>query len=145
MSERRCWPVVIATLIACAVFGCDREGRRTYQEYVALDGSGPLLLRDLHVGAFDDVVLYRSGRNGVICYDVLHSKELHNFLLPKNGHLVTVEYDTLSDFAKVRGYNVHSVDGKLLANGDHVLREDFAGAAGVAREGRGPARAEDCW
>jgi len=127
------------------VTACDIHGRKTYQEYVALDGKGPSLIMDRRSGPSDDVVLYRSGQNGVICYDVFHSKELHDFLLPKNGHLVTVEYDTFSDFGKIRGFNVHSVDGKVLANGYHVLREDFAAAAGVAREGPGPAGGDDCW
>ena len=123
----------------------DRAGRKTLQEYVALDGKGPSLISALQSRAPDDVVLYRSGRNGVICYDLFHSKELHDFLLPKNGRLVTVEYDTFGDSGKVSGYNVHSVDGKVLANGYHVLREDFAGVAGVARQGPGSAGADDCW
>ena len=131
-------------MVTC-FFLTNRAGRRTYQAYVALDGKGPSFLMNQRSGPSDDVLLYRSGRNGVTCYDVFHSKELHDFLLPKNGHPVTVEYDTFSDFGKVRGYNVHSVDGKVLANGYHVLREDFAGGAGVARQGPGSAGRDDCW
>ena len=148
MSRKRIWTVVIAIPLACMVtcfFLTNRAGRRTYQAYVALDGKGPSFLMNQRSGPSDDVLLYRSGRNGVTCYDVFHSKELHDFLLPKNGHPVTVEYDTFSDFGKVRGYNVHSVDGKVLANGYHVLREDFAGGAGVARQGPGSAGRDDCW
>jgi hypothetical protein len=141
--------VVLVILITCVVIGfllmTNRAGRRTYQNYVALDGKGPSLLMNQHSEASDDVVLYRSGRNGVICYDAFHSAELHDFLFPKNEHSVTVEYDTFSYFGKVRAYNVHSVDGKVLANGYHVLREDFAGVAGVAGEGPGSAGEDDCW
>ena len=61
---------------------------------------------------------------------------------PKNGRLVTVEYDTLSDFGRVHGNNLHSVDGMILANGYHVLREDFAASPGVARSGTGSGRRE---
>lgn len=52
---------------------------------------------------------------------------------------MTVVYDTLSNFGKVTGYNVHSVDGIVLENGLRVLKPEFAGAGGVA--GRGPVTA----
>jgi hypothetical protein len=85
------------------------------------------------------------GRNGVICYEAFHSKDLHDHLSAKNGQPVTVEYDTFSDFGRVFGYNVHSVDGMILANGYHVLRGDFAASSGVASEGSGSAGEDDCW
>lgn len=142
-------PVVLSlTFVTCA-FATDRlftnkAAIRTYQAFVALDGKGPSSIVGPSEGP-EDVVLYRTGRNGVICYDVFHSKELHDYLLARNGQMVTAEYDTFSDFGKVRGFNVHSVDGKVLANGYHVLRKDFASGAGVAREGPGSARGSDCW
>jgi hypothetical protein len=93
---------------------------------------------------------YRSGRDGVVCFDGFHSKELHDRLSPKNGQRVTVEYDTLpSIFGGELGYNMHSVGGIILANGTHVLRGDFAGTAGVVASKRGDgtfsARENDCW
>jgi hypothetical protein len=109
----------------------DRQERKTYQAYVALDGKGPFARTDSPSNGPNAVVLYRKGRNGVVCFDFFHSKELHDYLSPRNGLLVTVQYDTFSDFGKVRGYNVHSVDGMILANGYHVLREDFAVSSGM--------------
>jgi hypothetical protein len=110
----------------------DRAGRRTYQAYVALDGKEPWgPLNPPAADSRDTVIVYRSVRNGVICFDAFHSNELHDALSPMNGQPVTVEYDTFSDFGKVRGYNVHSIDGIVLANGYHVLRPEFAGISGV--------------
>jgi hypothetical protein len=129
-------------LIGCGGIGCwlaiDRHATRTYQVYVALNGKGPLGIAGPPWNGPDGVVLYRTGRNGVICYDAFHSKELHDRLSAKNGQPVTAEYDTYSDFGRVSGYNVHSVDGMRL-------REDFASTAGVARKGAGSAGADDCW
>jgi hypothetical protein len=123
----------------------DRLTTKTYQANVALDGKGPWPFNDPSSDGSDAVFLYRNGRNGVVCYDGFDSKELHDFLLSKNGQSVTVEYDTFTDFGKVRGYNVHSVDGKILANGYHVLKPEFASSTGVARAGSGTASGEDCW
>jgi hypothetical protein len=82
-----------------------------------MGGKGPQGLTDPPWDGPDAVVLYRSGHNGVVCFDGFHSKELHERLSSKNGQPVTVEYDTFSDFGKVRGYNVRSVDGIMLATG----------------------------
>jgi hypothetical protein len=80
-----------------------------------------------------------------VCFNAFHSKDLHDRLSAKNGKVVTVEYDTFSDFGKVRGYTVHSVDGIILANGDHVLRDDFAASGGTYRTGNGTSSGDDCW
>ena len=122
---------IVACLIVGYMFFVDRQERKTYQAYVALDGKGPFARTDSPSNGPNAVVLYRKGRNGVVCFDFFHSKELHDYLPPRNGLLVTVQYDTFSDFGKVRGYNVHSVDGMILANGYHVLREDFAVSSGM--------------
>jgi hypothetical protein len=149
MKRAKRWGLIVTVLIACLVVGClrfiDRAGRKTYQAYVALNGEGPLGIAGPPWDGPKGVVLYRSGRNGVICYDAFQSKDLRDHLSAKNGQPVTVEYDTFSDFGKVLGYNVHSVDGMILANGDHVLREDFGGVAGVAGNGPGSAGNSDCW
>lgn len=128
----------------------DTPTRRTYQAYVALDGKGPLGLTGPPWDGPDALVLYRSARNGVICFDAFHSKELHDRLSLKNGQRVTVEYDTFpSIFRGELGYNVHSVSGIILANGTHVLRRDFASTAGVVaskrEDGTFSARENDCW
>jgi hypothetical protein len=139
---------ILAIVIVCVVLGylrfIDRPGRKTYQTYVAMNGQGPMDITHAPWDGPDAVVLYRTGRNGVICYDGFHLKDLHDRLLAKKGQPVTVEYDTFSYFGKVLAYNVHPVDGFVLANGYHVLREDFAGTAGVAREGPGSAGESDC-
>ena len=148
--------MIIAVLIACVVIGwawqllVDRPTRRTYQAYVALDGKGPLGLTDPPWDGPDAVVLYRSGRDGVVCFDAFHSKDLHDRLSQENGQRLTVEYDTFpSLFGGELAYNVHSVDGIILANGTQVLRGDFAGTAGVVASSRGKgtfsARENDCW
>jgi hypothetical protein len=138
----------VLMLIGCGFIGyklfVDRLATRSYQEDVALDGKGPQGLLD-HWEGPDAVVLYRSGRNGVVCYDAFHSKELHDFLLSKNGRSVTVQYDTFSDFGKVRGYNVRSVDGMMLANGTHVFKPEFGSSSGVFRNGPGTAGGDNCW
>jgi hypothetical protein len=141
------WLLILTALIACLVVGylrfIDRAGRRTYQNFVALDGKDPLFTDPPWDGP-DTVVLYRTGRNDVICFDAFYSKELHDRLSAKNGKLITVEYDTFNDFGKVSGYNVHSVDGLILANGSHVLH-DFREVAGVRANGPGSAGSDDCW
>jgi len=136
--------VVFASFLVNRAF-VDRLVTKSYQANVALDGKGPLGLTDPPWDVPDTVVLYRNGRNGVVCYDAFHSKELHDFLLSRNGQSVTVEYATFTDFGKVRGYNVHSVDGKILANGDHVLKPEFGGSGGVASGSSGTASGDDCW
>lgn len=145
MNRAKSWRLILTVLIACLIVGCDTVSRKTYEARVALNGKGPLDITGPPWNGPDAVVLYRTGRNGVICFDAFHSKDLHDRFSAKNGQLVTVEYDTFSDFGRVRGYNVHSVDGMVLANGYHVLRDDFAGAAGVARKGPGSAGPDDCW
>jgi hypothetical protein len=105
----------LTVLIACSVVGylqfIERPSRKTYQAYIALNGKGPLGITDPPWDAPDAVVLYRTGRNGVVCFDAFHSKDLHDRLSGKSGQPVAVESDTFSDFGRVRGYNVHSVDG----------------------------------
>jgi hypothetical protein len=145
MHRAKSWQLILTVLIACLIVGCERPGRRTYQANVALNGEGPLGITDPPWDGPDAVVLYRTGRGGVICYDAFRSKDLHNYLSGKNGKPITVEYDTFSSFGKISGYNVHSVDGMILANGYHVLRGDFAATAGVARAGAGSAGPDDCW
>lgn len=141
--------LILSVAVVCLLLGCmrfvDRLGRRTYQAYVAMNGQGPMAITHAPWDGPDAIVLYRPGRNGVICYDGFQSRDLHNRLLAKNGQPVTVEYDTFSDFGKVRGYNVHAVDGIVLANGYHLVREDYAATAGIAREGQGSGSEGDCW
>jgi hypothetical protein len=141
---------VVVVLIVCAIIGyrlTNRFVRRTYQAYVALEGKEPFA--DPQWNEPDAVVLYRTGRNGVVCFDGFHSKDLHDHLAAKTGLPVTVEYDTFTSFGTVTGYNVHSVNGMVLANGYSLVREDFGGTSGssASRRADGTYLAEpsDCW
>jgi hypothetical protein len=146
MHGRVNWRIAGAALVGCVFIGyllfIDRAATKSYQAYVALDRRGPWGLTDPPWDGPDAVVLYRRGRNGAVCFDAFHSNELHDRLSSKNGQPVMAEYDTVSDFGKVRGYNVHSVDGMVLANGYHVLRPEFAGTAGVVGNSNST---DDCW
>jgi hypothetical protein len=135
MSRKRATGLVILGL---AVIGAltlylivDRPGRRTYQETLSLNAEDP---QPSGIPSQEDnsdaVTVYRKGRAGEMCYDKFHSEELHKALSRKHGQLVTVEFDTFTDFGKVHGYNVHSIDGIVLANGYHSLH--LSGEAKVA-------------
>jgi hypothetical protein len=56
---------------------------------------------------------------------------------------VTVDYDTLIVFGRIKGYNVHSIDG-------FILRPDPVGSSGVAarannRGDRSEGGNDECW
>lgn len=96
---------------------------RTNQMYVAVDGHAPW--GDVGPEWSDDsapIVLYRRVGNDY-CYDAFKSEELRRRLLPRNGQTVTVEYNLFSDFGKEHSYNVRSVDGLLLSEGQHKVRD----------------------
>lgn len=150
MNRKASFWVIALALSASVLAGCFIMGtpaRRTDQAYVALSGQEPFgPLNAPSPDPPDTVVLYRTGRDGAtFCYNAFYSEELHKALLPKDGKQVTVVYDTFSDFGKVTGYNVHSVDGIVLANWLHVLKPEFAAIAGVARRGPGTASGDACW
>jgi hypothetical protein len=144
----RIWVAALmaSVLVACFLF-VDRPGRRTFQAYAALRGQEPFgPINPPSPDPPDIVVLYRTGHGGVTCFDVFYSKELHEALSSKDGKSVAVAYDTFSDFGKVRRYNVHSVDGIVLANGYRVLRPDFAGTAGISgTPGSNTGSRDACW
>ena len=54
------------------------------------------------------------------CYDAFQSEELRQRLSSKDGRTVEVEYNIFRDFGKERSYNVRSVDGFLLNEGQHT-------------------------
>lgn len=149
MSGKSKFRIVVASLTVSALiilyFFADRPGRRVYQAYVALDGTepwGPLYPPSETPPDF--VVVYRTGHNGVVCFDTFHSKNLHNALLSKKGNPVTVEYDTWSQFGRVYGYNVRSIDGIELANGSHVLWPGILGVNGVHSQSNTDTKGA-CW
>jgi hypothetical protein len=74
------------------------------------------------------IVLYRRLGDSY-CYDAFQSEELRRRLSSKDGSTVEVEYNVFSDFGKERGYNVRSVDGLLLHEGERTVR-DFERGSG---------------
>ena len=121
-------PMIASLSLVLCSFVIDRSFTnkvtvRTNQMYVAVDGHAPW--GDVGPEWSDDsapIVLYRRVGNDY-CYDAFKSEELRRRLLPRNGQTVTVEYNLFSDFGKEHSYNVRSVDGLLLSEGQHKVRD----------------------
>ena len=121
-------PVLLSLAFVTSAFATDRLFTnkvtvRTYQVYVAVNGHAPW--GDVGPEWPDrstPIVLYRRVGNGY-CYDAFKSDGLRQRLAPKDSQIVTVEYNIFSDFGKERSYNVRSVDGLLLADRDHTVRD----------------------
>jgi len=131
MQRLRAWklPVLLSLTFVCCAFGTDRLFTnkvtvRTYRMYVAANGHAPWgdVGPEWQDGS-PPVVLYRRVGNSY-CYDAFHSEELRQRLTPKDGQTVDVQYNTFSDFGRQRGYNVRSVDGVLLNDDQHTVRDD---------------------
>jgi hypothetical protein len=91
--------------------------------YVAVDGHAPWgIVGPEWSDHSAPIVLYRRVGNDY-CYDAFQSEELRQRLTPRNGQTVKVEYNIFSDFGEEHSYNVRSVDGLQLANGEHVVRD----------------------
>jgi hypothetical protein len=121
-------PVILSLAFVTCAFATDRLFTnkltvRTYPMYVAINGHAPW--GDVGREWSDDslpVVLYRRiGDN--YCYDAFQSEELRQRLAAKDARTVNVEYNIFSDFGKERSYNVRSVDGLLLNDGQHTVRD----------------------
>lgn len=127
-------PLMISLVFLAAAFLTDRLFTsnvkvKTFQMRVALDGKVPWG----KIGPeWDDgtppLVLYRDV-SGSYCYTAFRSQELRERLAQKRSNTVNVEYNVFSDFGRTRSYNVRSVDGVLLHDGEHVVRdaERFSG------------------
>ena len=64
--------------------------------------------------------------------------------MPKSGQEVVVEYNLFSDFGKERGYNVRSVDGLILANGELVVRDYERSGGRILGPGDAQSSTDDC-
>jgi hypothetical protein len=64
------------------------------------------------------------------CFDAIFSPELKTQLTATNRPVITVDYNLFKDFGRVRGYNVHSVDGMVFNNGDRIVRSEGSAAYG---------------
>jgi hypothetical protein len=136
LRDDRRWriPLFISLAYLAVAFCADRLFTskvkvKTFEMSIALDGKAPWG----EVGAeWQDgtppLVLYRQ-INGSYCYTAFKSQELRDRLAQKHHDTVTVEYNVFSDFGRTRSYNVRSVDGILLADGQHVVKdaERFSG------------------
>jgi hypothetical protein len=121
-------PVLLSIVFVTCAFATDRlftnkVAIRSYEMYVAIDGHAPWgkVGREWSDDSPPLVVYRRIGEN--YCYDAFRSEELRQRLATKDGHTVKVEYNIFSDFGKERSYNVRSVDGLLLNDGEHVARD----------------------
>jgi hypothetical protein len=121
-------PVVLSLLFVTSAFATDRlftnkTSMRSYQMYVAINGHTPWGdVGSRWSGDSQPVVLYRRVGDSY-CYDAFQSEELRQRLAPKDGRTVEVEYNIFRDFGKERSYNVRSVDGFLLNEGQHTVRD----------------------
>jgi hypothetical protein len=129
---RRWWlPLVLSCTFVAALFISGRllvdvNTVRTYKMRFRLDGKEPG--RELPKGY---VAVYRAVGNGY-CFDEINSQKLHDQLPSKLGDEVTVQYEITSDFGRVRGYNVLTVDGIDVRN------ENAGGGSGSGGSGTSP-------
>jgi hypothetical protein len=136
LRDSRRWriPLFISLAYLAAAFCTDRLFTskvkvKTFQMSIVLDGKAPWgqVSPDWNDGT-PPLVLYRD-LYGSFCYTVFRSQELHDRLAQRRANRVTVEYNVFSDFGRTRSYNVRSVDGVLLHDGERVVKdaERFSG------------------
>jgi hypothetical protein len=140
-------PLFISIAYLAASFCTDRlftnkVSIKSFQMGVALDGKAPWgeVVPEWQDGT-PPIVLYR--RVGTsYCYTAFKSQELYDHLAQQRGNTVTVEYNVFSDFGRERGYNVRSVDGVVLANGMHVIKDAERFGGQMLTDG---SLAPNCW
>lgn len=121
-------PVVLSLAFLTCAFATDRlftnkTSIRAYQMNVAINGHVPWgEMGPEWSGNSLPIVLYRRVGDSY-CYDAFQSEELRQRLSSKDGRTVEVEYNFFSDFGKERSYNVRSVDGLLLNEGQRTVRD----------------------
>ena len=149
LRNSRHWkvPLFISLVFLATAFCTDRLFTnkvtiKTFQMGLALDGKAPW--GDVGPQGKDGtlpIVLYR--RIGTsYCYVALESQELRDRLAAKRGDTVTVEYNVFSDFGRERSYNVRSVDGILLHNGEYVVKDAERFGGQILGDG---GRTPNCW
>jgi hypothetical protein len=134
-------PLVLSLAFLAAVFATDRlftnvTTTKTFQMNAALDGNTPWDEdRPEQSKGSGYFVLYRRVGN-MYCWDGIFSEELLDHLKSRHLNTVTVQYDEFSNFGRVRGYNLRSVDGVILAIGSRVIKDTHS-RSGVAFVGEG--------
>lgn len=142
-------PAVVSCCFVISAFTVDkrftnRVSNKTYQMYVAIDGHAPWG----DVGAQGSnrsapIVLFRRFGNGY-CYDSFQSDELRKRLSAQKSQTVPVVYNIFSDFGEERSFNVRSVDGLLLAEGQRVVRDWERTGGRIMGDGEIPTATDDC-
>lgn len=127
-------PLIVSLAYVAAAFGTDRLFTSkvkivAFQMKVVLNGKAPWgqVAPDWN-DRTPPLVIYRE-QYGSFCYTVLRSQELLDRFAQRHTDTVAVEYNVFSDFGHTRSFNVRSVDGVLLADGQRVLKdaERFSG------------------
>ena len=121
-------PLVASLAFVSASFLVDRLFTnkvliRPYQVQVALDGQAPW--GEVGPEWSDEtkpIVLYRRVGD-TYCYIAFKSAELRDRLATRNGSSVSMQINIFKDFGNERGYNVRSVDGLVLADGQKVVKD----------------------
>jgi hypothetical protein len=127
-------PLIVSLAYVAVAFGTDRLFTRkvkivTFQMKALLNGKAPWgkVAPDWNDGT-PPLVIYRD-QYGSFCYTVLRSQELLDRIAQKHADTVAVEYNVFNDFGHIRSFNVRSVDGVLLNDGQRVIKdaERFSG------------------
>ena len=136
LRDWRRWrlPLALSFTFVAASFAAGRlfldvNTVRTYKMHFSLDGKQ--LDLELPKGY---IAVYRSVGNGY-CFDEINSQKLHDRLASEPGDEVMVQYEITSDFGRVRGYNVLTVDGI------DVRHENGRGGSGA----KGPGTSPECF
>lgn len=127
-------PLFLSLAFLAGVFITDRlfTGQvsvKTFQMSVALNGNAPWgTVGPEWSDSTKPLVLYRRVGDSY-CYVAFKSRELSDRLANRGGATVSIEVNLFKDFGTERGYNIRSVDGVLLANGEKTVRdaEQFSG------------------
>jgi len=139
--------IVVSLSVAALVFAIDRVFTNVlsiskYQMEWSIDAKAPW--GEIGPSTEDGqplVILYRRVADG-FCYDALYSSKLRNHLSKQSQGSVTVEYNRFSDFGRIGAYNIRSVDGLLINDGERHVR----GAGGFGGQILGQnQRPPSCW
>jgi hypothetical protein len=140
-------PLFVSIAYLAASFCTDRlftnkVSIKSFQMRVALDGNAPWgeVGPEWQDGTAPIVLYRRVGTS--YCYTAFKSQELHDRLAQERGDTVTIEYNVFSDFGSERSFNVRSVDGVVLTNGTHVIKDVESFGGQVLTDG---STAPNCW
>lgn len=129
--------VAASCVILAAGFGVDRIFTNqvkvhSYEMQWATGGAGPIDGPSQR-GGETRVVIYRSD-SGSVCYDAIYSTELAEYVRQLDKTLLHVQCEGFYDFGKERGYNVRSIEGKLITKNAHPVLHTADSEGGVFRD-----------